>query len=274
MNSPDLGSPKLDPLKGEAKMVIPKIIEADKRVFDEWAADPQSRGRLDMPEPVLRYVLIPPRIFELADDPNNIRLVVIVSKAAEIDGLVIEHKKPPVSNRDSLKKYLEDKEKFLKAERARMGNPRIFFPPEIGGPVLPSDVDRYHETYLKLVEAGEFGLDDYYINRANLRISKINPEVIYVGDYRIRDELRKQGIGSSFYTRLRECAKQLGFRFLTGNNWENNNITYFRDKLGRSTLDQIKLERRGDFSTASSGLDKFTIDFLYPEDKNTYLQQS
>ncbi len=273
MDSPDVGSSKQDPLKTEVAAEISKIIETDKKAFNEWAADPQSRGRLDIPEPALRYILIPSRVFELVDDPNNIRLVTVASYPNEVNKLVVEHKTLPVSNKDALKKYSEEKEKFLKTERAKMGNPSIFFPPKTGGPAFPSDVDRYHQTYLRLVEAEAFGLDDYYINRVNLRIPETNPEVIRVADYRIREELRKQGIGSSFYTRLRECAKELGFRFLTGNNWENN-ITYFRDKLGRATLDQVKPEKRSDFSIITTGLEEHTIDFLYPEDKNIYLQQS
>lgn len=273
MDSPDRGSPKPN-LTEDKKDVVTGIIENDKRAFNEWAADPNNQGKLSLPEPALRYMVISSRILELADDPTQVGLDIAESSASRAWTLVVEHRTSPVTNQEAGKRYLSKKEE-LRKKRIRQGRQLVLNTPEEDKIVLPSDVDPYHvDKYQKLFESGVFSPNDYFLYNTNLMVPDNNPKALYIGDYRIRDRLQRQGIGTSFYERLRECARQLGFRFLTGQNWENNNITYFRDKLGRVTLDQIKPEKRGEFLEIDIErlLGLATVDFLYPEDKDIYLQ--
>lgn len=275
MDSPDQGQPNLNSQESKND-AISELTKKDRKAFYEWSADPNNKGKLALPEAVLRYMLIPQRIFEVAEDPTKVRLDIVQFSTKNIWSLVVEHKYSPVTNMDSRRRFLEEREKFLKTDRSKQGNPLVFFPPIIGAPASPTDVDQYHieAKYQKAVEAGIFSPNDYFLNNVRLAVSDINPQVLYVADYRIRDSLQRVRIGTSFYTRLRECARELGFRFLTGQNWEGNNITYFRNKLGRSTLDQIKPEKRGEFSVISGESAKlYSIDFLYPEDKIVYTQE-
>lgn len=272
MDSPDTGTP--NPLEAKSD-IVNSIIATDKKAFYEWSTDLNNKGKLAIPEPALRYMVITPRILELADNPSAVGLDIAGTTPDRTGALVVEHKSTPITNEDSRRRYLDKRAEFLKREKAKQGNPMIFLIPKTGGPTVPNDVDSYHvnEKYLKLIEVGVFSLNDRFLNNIELAISEEHPQVLFVADYRIRDSLQKRGIGTSFYERLRECARELGFRFITGQNWENNNIVYFRDKLGRSTLDQVKPERRGDFSSITTGLEQYSIDFLYPEDKPVYLPQ-
>lgn len=269
MDSPDTGTS--NPVEAK-RDIVNSIIATDKKTFYEWSADPNNKGKLAIPKPALRYMVIPPRILELVDDPTEVGLDVVENTQNRADALVVEHKSTPITDEDSRERYLNERAEVLRRERTRQGNSVRFFIPKRGGPIIPSDVDPYHvdEKYLKLVEAGVFSLDDYFLNNIELAVPEEHPQVLFVADYRIRDSLQRQGIGTSFYERLRECARELGFRFITGHNWENNNIVYFRDKLGRSTLDQVRPERRADFSNITTELEKYTIDFLYQEDKPIY----
>lgn len=273
MDSPDVGSPKLNTPE-DSKDAVSIIIATDKEAFKEYSADPNNKRRLNLPKTALRYMVIPPRILELVDDPTRVDLHLTEIATDKVGAIVVEHRAAPITDMNSRRKYLAEKDEFYKREKAKAGNPIVFMIPKTGGPSLPADVDPYHvnDKYLKLVESGVFSPNDFFINNIQLLAKDINPQVLYVADYRIRESLQRQGIGSSFYTRLRECAKDLGFRFVTGQNFENGNITYFRDKLGRSTLDQVKPEKRGEFSDTAKPDKNTTIDFLYPEDKAAYIQ--
>ncbi len=145
--------------------------------------------------------------------------------------------------------------------------------PKEGGPQLPADVDAYHAKLFKMIDQGQIGLNDYVINRVVLRNDR-HPELLYVGDYADREELRGKGLASSFYSQLHENAGQMGFRFITGLN-NADNISFFRDKLQRSTLGDIKPERRGQFQDKPSEFDLklYTIDFLNPNDKQIYTEK-
>ena len=64
----------------------------------------------------------------------------------------------------------------------------------------------------------------------------------------------------------------MGIRFITGLN-NRRNISYFTDKLGRSTLAEIKPELRTTFNSNPSGeiLENLTIDFIKPEDQAAFV---
>jgi hypothetical protein len=97
------------------------------------------------------------------------------------------------------------------------------------------------------------------------------PDMLYVGYYDDRAELRNKGVGKSFYDNLHNISRDMGYRYITGLNNEKN-IGFFT-KLGRVTLDQIKPEFRDKFrhNPGSKDTTLYTVDFLYNEDKEEYL---
>ena len=100
-----------------------------------------------------------------------------------------------------------------------------------------------------------------------------NPHrVLHVEKYWDRDELKGRGVATSFHHRLRDIARQMGFRFITGENSEEN-IGFFTKKLGGVTLGQIKPQLRPLFfeDTTRNSLHLNTVAILNPEDRARFL---
>lgn len=114
-------------------------------------------------------------------------------------------------------------------------------------------------------------LEIYLLAYAN----NVGNNILHVAKYGDSKPWRGLGIATSFYQRLREAARAMGFWIITGNN-DACNIGFFRDKLGRTPFSLINPEFGGLFfpsiedaiQPAMSPLT--TIDFLYPEDKQKY----
>lgn len=126
--------------------------------------------------------------------------------------------------------------------------------------------------YLNLYPVSEQQLLDIYLLAYT---NKEGKNVLNVAKYGDCKPWRGLGIATSFYQRLREAARAMGFWIITGNN-DAGNIGFFRDKLGRIPFSLINPEFGGLFfpsiedaiQPAMSPLT--TIDFLYPEDKAKY----
>ena len=266
--TPDIG-------EGQKQALISSIQEIDKRSFNDWLADPQSRTRLDLPKPALRHLLIPSRVLELADDPTQVGIVVREQSRNELNVLIVEHRSSPITVKESLERHMQDKEAYHQKKRVEIAasGSHIIFSPEGEGPAVPSDVDSLHVVYYDLIKMGILGLNDYIINRIMLRNDR-HPELLYVGDYSDREELRSKGIATSFYTKLRKAATNMGFKYLTGLN-NRQNVGYFKDKLGRVTLGEIKAAQKSFFIGGVNGKtysETMTIDFLDPNLKAEFVE--
>ena len=264
------------------KQLIDTITAADQKAFQLWISQKGPSPRLDMPKDAMRHVLIPRRILELAEDPTQVDLVATLSRPAELIALVVEHRNRPMSNPAHLKQYFEDLKRYKKQqedqEHARGIRIRLF---SRNRPQRPSDVDSEHVRYGALLEKGILTVQDYVTNSFIFKIST-NPEVL-ITNYDDREELRGKGVAPSFYQRVAEAGRDLGFRYLMGLNdaSENGNIGFFVNKLGRSTIYDIQPQFRSLFGANQSEIEGTqrpgekvrTIQFLYPEDKNKYLIQ-
>jgi hypothetical protein len=105
-----------------------------------------------------------------------------------------------------------------------------------------------------------------------------NPEssVIFVADYSDEEYIRGKGVAPSFYQRLHECASKMGYRFTYGLNLPEN-MGFFTEKLGRTLLRDTRPEiwqylrsSPTDFFGWGDRLDRMTIDFLRPEDREEF----
>lgn len=261
------------------KRQIDQIVEKDHRAFQEWADQTGQNPRLDIPPEALRYLVVPRRVLELAQDPSQVRLVTIVAQEDEARVLIVEDRNKPVSDPESLHQHLDTLKKFHDAERARQHSEgrRVYVAPK-KRPVRPSNVDQEHVRYRDLIEAGTLTVNDYVTNHVGLR-RETNPQTLYVSHYDDRTEIRGKGVATDFYKRLPEAAKKIGFRFLVGWN-EERNVGFFVDKLGRTLINDIRPEDRSLFGATDIEIrgeqepGEFirTVQFLYPEDKGQYLQ--
>lgn len=91
-------------------------------------------------------------------------------------------------------------------------------------------------------------------------------EELNVVRYSDRPELRNMGVAASFYERLREAARKMGFSYITGANTEENS-GYYTKKLGRTTLDKLPpnlqhMFHDNHFDLGIESDELFTVDFL------------
>ncbi|CAN5118250.1 hypothetical protein BH09PAT1_BH09PAT1_5900 [soil metagenome] len=128
--------------------------------------------------------------------------------------------------------------------------------------------------FKKLIKSGKLSNNDHIINKIRLSTNPDDtPLVLYVDNYIDREELQGKGIGKSYYQNLQEFARSLGYRFISGSN-SPKNINFFVQTLGRSLLEDIDPEKAMLLHPYPTQVKKDleTVDFLYPEDKLTYLK--
>ncbi len=105
------------------------------------------------------------------------------------------------------------------------------------------------------------------------------PKTLVVENIFVINDLRSNGIGTDFYNHIIELAKALGFRFIVGSN-DKTNIDFFVKKLERTPLNEIPPSlRKRIFSTRNfeypdAKAEFSTVQFLYPEDKEVFLETS
>lgn len=251
--------------------IIDKIIAQDKKAFEQWSSNPDNQRRLDMPKEVLRY-FIPKKILELAEDPEKVDVVLIDTEKNpdSLTALIIERKHNSISDPDSFDAYNRDVRELeiQRANQRAASGKRISVPSGRTNIPMPPDVDNFHATHLNMVSQGFIRLNDYVFLNITLS-NKVSPKLLNVENYQDREENRGKKVAPSFYDRLREISKSLGFRFIVGWNLADKAREFFI-KMGRSSLAQIKPEFRGEFHPHQD--DPFlTVDFLYKEDTERYL---
>jgi len=237
--------------------VNPKITVLTKKAetaFHEWLEERSDQSpQLHLPADALRY-LISPTAYGLASDPEKVRLRIFDQSPTQVEFVVVEEKSENLTSPDVLGTNVKDLQKRLQTDNHQQ-------------------IDKEHWEFIDNIQNGTLRLSDYIITGFGLR--KINDDVLQVESYSDRDSLRKKGLATAQYRRLREAAAQLGFRIITGANNEGN-IGFFKDKLGRVSLDQIDTSRYGDIVGNLDALEDMdpkliTVDFLNPGDRDRYV---
>lgn len=259
-----------DMLSAEEAAIIEGIYSRDQQAFQEWFSNPAHKQKLSLPDQVIR-AFIPLELLKQVTDPTETH---IVSKGKPSDRIlrlaIFQRQDIPISNPESLTHYAaETMIKAAEHERTRT-NPRDHF----RRPEAPDDIDSTHASNYELVATNKLTAYDIITHQIILEIPDRDdyPEVLHVGDFSDNDEVRGKGIATSFYTQLRDLARDMGFRYIVGTNNERN-IGFFTGKLGRSKLVSIDPSKRVQFNPSGvlDKLDTKTVDFLYPEDKEHYL---
>ena len=206
-------------------------------------------------------------MLELADDPNKVDVILEKRTRYSISAFVYEKRDEPVTNKVDYEKYLSRISELRKESQENPKNPfEIFLHPE-----PPPEIDKFHALRSTQVYEGLIDLHDYIFYEIHL--FRAGPHVIHVSIYEDKPSLQRKGMAKDFYFNLRNKIKLLGFRFITGSN-NYGNVEFFTSKLGRFTLDKIKPYLRAELTPSLRRVafkDIFTIDFLYPEDKEEYL---
>ncbi|MFA9288263.1 MAG: hypothetical protein ACEQSA_00080 [Weeksellaceae bacterium] len=251
---------------------VTEIIHADKSAYEKWIQEtPEDQRTLqNIPADVLRFIAIPARILELAEDPAQVRVIVKNQKEGEVWAYVVEHKSQPVTDPAQLQERVDFWNDLEVQEATAKAQNRYFS--KIGRmPKPPEGMDQYHINHINMVADGILDANDFVTNELWLTTEAARKSVLHVKNYFDRPQNRRKGVARSFYNRLREVAKNLGFRFITGEHKENN-TPFFVDKLGRQRLSRIKNKQF--FVDSPQDLDNqnyFTVDFLYPQDKAPFV---
>lgn len=242
---------------------IEAIIAPDRIAFKDWVKDPSHHQQFqNMPHAALRYVLISPRIFELVNDPTSVDILTICNRDNQVSALIYERRKEAVTPPERLERYMAEKRRT-----------RLNHAPD---PLIPKDVDPFLVYYNPFIQKGIMQLSDFVINDINLL--NIGDSTLYVAGYSDREVLQRKGVGKGFYKRLRECATEMGFKFITGSN-DSENITFFTDVIGRYPLSSIKSEYHEVFykpdpdpdDSDTPTPDSYTVDILSSGDREKYL---
>ncbi len=254
----------------EREAIIDQMLARNQAAFEQWISDPTHRQRMDL-SPEALQVLIPRRLYEIADDPKRVSIIPTISSESILQAVMFERKAIPASNPESLSRWIESiriKQEAEKEKAEQEGkNYRFHTPP------TPEEIDEQHVHFYKLLLEGELTAYDYITNDIAL-IGEYEPDVLNVSEYNDRDELHGKGVGKSFYANLRTIAKKMGYRYITGSN-NDRNLSFFTTTLGRATLPQIKAEFRHKFhyNPDDNKTKTYTIDFLYDEDKTDIIDE-
>jgi hypothetical protein len=242
--------------------VIEKVFERDRHAFDNWllALKSSSTQTLDLPKEALRYLLIPRRILEIAEDPSGVDIVISDQSPTNLEAYILEHKAVPVSRFASLESNPQQGDQ-LKYEAEIQS--------ETGALLLQKHRSLTSNDQV-LDEEGLLMADSLISNFVNLSI--YDKRFLTVGVYQDRAHLRGIGIGKSFFSRLQDAARKMGFGFIILKN-NGGNIGYFRDVIGGYPLDQIRPEFLPAYLEDTSEFHDFTVFILDSGDKEKYLNK-
>lgn len=238
----------------ERSQYIDQIVAKDHQAFSDWVSQQAQLPRLNFTPEASRYV-IPRRLLELATEPAHVSVRVLEATPDTFDFLVVETFPSPISDQRALAEYIQAYERFFSS---------IVAGESVQKPPIPEDIDPYHVYYNEYIDRGILHLNDKLL--LNISIDRADPTELFVGAYQGRTDQEGKGIARSFYERLREIARTLGFQYITGENSEEN-IGYFVTQLGRKRFAELPSPLQEEFENNHPDVDLelFTVDFLQPE---------
>lgn len=211
---------------------VEHILTENWQRFIAWQKESGAKKTLAIPEDILP-VLIPRRIFELAHDPDSVRILLDRSAHGEthpddnISVIIYEKFPTPVSDKDALTAWVE---KFELDDRQQ-------FPMEASQAV--TGVDYKHMRYYPRVRDGKLTLNDKILVGFIAGIDEEKESVAITRLFDDRREMQRQGIGTSFFTRWEAVLKQLGFTYLLENVVSEH--PQFFTKIGRVSYERVPL---------------------------------
>ena len=244
----------------EKAELIQKTLDQDAKAFDLWVSRVSNRGRLDLDPSALRFLVIPSRVLDLATNPDSVKVTEYTkSEPKDLCILVVETQAKPVSDLEEIRKYQNVRYDGF-AKDSFVG------------------LDWMHKTFSEEVISGQIGLEDFIFFYVHLTIPSGSTKELHVNEVETHPGARRLGIAKSFYERLRYCSKKMGFRYITG--WSRDDIGE-RMATGMERVKYADLDKRFAWRLKSTRnederenirWDRFTVDFLYEEDKTKYVR--
>lgn len=237
-----------------SKIISDSIKNEVKEIFSDTPYEKVS-------EETLRY-LVPQIIYETANKPENIEIRQLDNETGEISILVLEKNNENLTDESIYKKWKDDIAKSKEEQKDRWMQ---ILPP------APKEINRLHAKFESGIDKREIQLSDKILMTCKLRLYSDNKEALYIGDF---DGEKGKGIGKDFYKNiLPKFCNNLGLKFIVGKN-NGQNISFFKDKLERFGIKDLKSEYQNTLFPNKINDDFFTIQFLNDNDKEKYLKKS
>lgn len=180
--------------------------------FKDWQHNTGVQNTLIVPEEVSN-VFIPRRLLELSQDPTHMRVKLLESGKSSVDYidtslrfLLLEQLTQPLSDPEVWQEYLagEINPQIIDGER-----------PWLKTQIIPG-IDPEHLAYKEFIQKEELSLNDKIFIDYSVDTFKGNPLVAHTRNLFDRPDMHGMGIGRSFYERLEDILRSLGFRYLSG----------------------------------------------------------
>lgn len=192
----------------ERKAQIDTILDTNWSKFSAWVDDSGPLQTLEIPEEH-SGVFIPGRILELAENPSQINAFFRKVQPDSMSVIVYERFSEPISSHIEYGKWLEEIN-----EKRRNGQMAFVSPSRQED--APEGIDYKHVPYSPLIESGALTLNDKVYFEYLAKVIKGYPQTAVTVNFFDRSEMHGMGIGRSFYDRLEEVLKKLGFEYLGG----------------------------------------------------------
>lgn len=242
-------------IEGDRKVRIEALEQKNREAFEAWVEENKGKPRLSLTSEAARY-LIPRRLLELVDNPEELEVKLGQScDTGLLDASIVRRSEKPITNVENILK--REKLRYQLAAKNRI---------DLLSPLPPGE-DEFHHTLSEKYESGDLDEKDFVY--LDLYMSKLGKQELNVTTYSDREELQGKGIAISFYTRLREVASRIGFRYITGEQHSERPLNFFINKLGRVRLPDAPPDVRQEIVRAHKSIENtienennFTVDIL------------
>ncbi len=176
--------------------------------FVTWQEQTTKTQTLEIPQEIAD-VFIPQRIFELSNDPSRVKTLMVQNRPElpehkeSLNFIIYEHLDKPITDAHVYEEWKKQKQKVVGSPYRHTMN-------------LASEVDYFHMHNHDLIDSNQLSLNDKVYLHYIADVPAKYPHVVHTRNFFDRPELHGNGIGSSFYNRLEEVYKQLGFKYLAG----------------------------------------------------------
>ncbi|OGH23554.1 MAG: hypothetical protein A2698_02120 [Candidatus Levybacteria bacterium RIFCSPHIGHO2_01_FULL_42_15] len=209
---------------------IETILSTNWERFVRWRQDNQATRTLFIPENIAP-VFIPRRILEIAENPDNVHVLLTEDTNIDIGVLIYERLQTPLTT---------SPEGFSRWCNQRKGKPTVRVLPK-SQEHAPEGVDYKHLFYSQLMQKENLTFYDKVYIQYLADVDPRYPDVVITRNYYDRVELQRKGIGTSFYQRLEAILKELGFTYLMGNIASPHRTFFERQRIKYDNLsDDIK----------------------------------
>lgn len=204
--------------------------------------------------------LIPDAVRRAAKNPDQLQIRQLAQEPGEFGFFIIEKNFPYTLTYPD--EYAYWKQEIQRAREDQAHKKVRVLPP------APNGVNKLHAKFSDYIDRGDLSFSDRILMTCRLKLYPDNPQALYIVDY---DGETGAGIGQDFYKNvLPEFCRRNGLRFIAGQN-RVHNISFFLKTLGRYSNEDLKPEYRKTFFPEGSLDSLFTIQFLYPEDVEKYI---